>query len=98
MNLDIKGVHMDITDETREFITTKIQKLAFADEKIIDLGFTLTKEKTRSYELEAKIHFRWGENDVIKVTTFDLNEGLDSLIHKLDMKVKKEVAKMKEHQ
>ena len=89
---------MDITDDIREYISTKLQKISFAEDKIIDLGFTLTKEKTKSFELEAKIHFRWGENDVIKVNTFDLNEGLDALIHKLDMKVKKEVDRMKEHQ
>ncbi|MFW6313572.1 MAG: HPF/RaiA family ribosome-associated protein, partial [Spirochaetota bacterium] len=44
MELEIKGVHFDVKDETREFIEAKLEKLEFASEFIVDLAFTLTKE------------------------------------------------------
>lgn len=98
MNFDIQAVHFDLKDETREYLEKKLEKLEFADDMLVELGFILTKEKESHYVTEAKYHFRWGVTDVIKVKSFDLYEGLNKLIDKLDNKVKKEKKKIQQHQ
>ena len=96
MKLDIKGVHLDLKDETKEFIEAKLEKLDFARDYIVDLDFTLTKDNP-DYEIEAKLHLKWGHQSVIKVHSFDLHEGIHTLIDKLDHKVRKERDKITDH-
>ena len=96
MELEIKGVHLDVKDETKEFIEEKLEKLDFAKEYIVDLDFTLTKENPM-YEVEVKLHLKWGHQSVIKVSSFDLHEGINTLIDKLDHKVRKERDKVTDH-
>ncbi len=97
MNITIKSVHFDVDDLTREHLETRLQKIEFAADKIVDMDFTLTREKNHQFELEAKVHFRWGVHAVIKTESFDLNQGIHELVDKLDMKVRKEVEKVQEH-
>ncbi|MFP4114290.1 MAG: ribosome hibernation-promoting factor, HPF/YfiA family [Spirochaetota bacterium] len=96
MELEIKGVHFDVKDETKEFIEEKLAKLDFARDFIVDLDFTLTKENP-DYEVEAKLHLKWGHQSVIKVHSYDLHEGINTLIDKLDHKVRKEREKVTDH-
>lgn len=97
MNMTIKSVHFDADDLTKELIETRLQKIDFAADKIVDLDFTLTKEKGHSFVLEAKVHFRWGPTAVIKNSGYDLHKAINELIDKLDQKVRKEVEKVQEH-
>lgn len=96
MKFDIKGVHYDITDVTRDFITTKLEKLAYAEDHVMDMLFTLTKE-TKDWKAEVKCNFRWGVHAHLEETALNLHEALEKLIDKLDMKVSKEKEKIKEH-
>ena len=96
MDLDIKGVHFDVKEETREFIEVKLEKLEFASDYIVDLDFTLTKENPE-FEVEVKLHLKWGHQSVIKVHGYDLHEALHSLIDKLDHKIRKEHEKITDH-
>ena len=95
MNFELKGVHFDIKDETREFVLKKIERVDYARELIVDLLFTLTKER-RDFKCEVNINFRWGLASHIKVRSYDLHEGLDKLIDKIDLKVKKEKSKIQD--
>ncbi len=95
MDIDVKGVHLDLQDETKEFIEKKLEKLDFARDYIVNLDFTITKEKSE-YEAEAKLRFRWGVSSVLKTNSFDLYEGLERLFDKLDSKVRKEKNKIKD--
>ena len=96
MELEIKGVHFDVKDETREFILEKLSRLEFASDYIVDLDFTLTRDNP-DFEVEAKLHLKWGHSSVIKVRSFDLHEGINTLIDKLDHKVRKERDKITDH-
>lgn len=97
MDMTIKSVHFDADDLTKELIETRAQKLAFAEDKIQDLAFTLTKEKDHSYLLEAKIHFRWGQHDIVKNGDYELDRAINELMEKVDHKVRKEVDKIQDH-
>ena len=96
MEVEIKGVHFAIEDETRELIEAKLEKLEFANEYIVDLHFTLTKENP-DYAAEAKLHLSWGHSSVIKVRAYDLHEAVNALFDKLDHKVRKERDKITDH-
>lgn len=96
MHLEIQAVHFDLRDETRDFIEEKLQKIDFAADMIVDIEFTLVRD-AREFEQEVKVHFRWGKSHVIKLRSFELHEGLEKLMAKLEMKVRKEKEKIKEH-
>ena len=96
MNLQVQAIHFGLEEETREFIDKKLGRLGFAEDLIVDLDFTLKKD-THEYELECLVHFRWGKKHIIKTKSYELHEGIDTLIDKLSLKVKKEKDKIKEH-
>ncbi len=97
MNIDIKSVHFNITDETKEYIEKKIHKIDYAGDLIVDVLFTLTKEKNE-YKIEVNINFRWNYSHHISVSKFDMIEGIDVLMDKIEKKVRREKEKIKEHQ
>ena len=96
MRIEIKGVHMEITEKVREHLDRQLHKIEFAKDMIIDLPFTFTKEKS-NYESEATIHFRWGSSAHISVSSFDIFEGINSMIDKIENKVTREKEKIQEH-
>jgi putative sigma-54 modulation protein len=96
MNIDIKGVHVEITDQMREYIDKKLPRLDFVTEHIIDLLVILSQEGSQNV-LEATINFRWGNSNHIQVKSFDVFEGIDKLFDKIELKVLKEKNKIQDH-
>lgn len=96
MTLNIKGVHYDISDRTREFISDKFGHIDPFKDLIVSADFTITKEKNE-YRVESNVHFRWGVNVHLSETSQELYPGIENLIHKLDSKVSKEKDKIKDH-
>jgi putative sigma-54 modulation protein len=96
MNIDIKAVHFSIGDETKEYIEKKLHRIDFAHGLIVDLFITLTKER-RDFSVEVNIHFKWNISRHIKVRAFDLIEGIDLLMDKVERKVRKEKEKVQDH-
>ena len=96
MNIEIKSVHFSIGDDTKEFIQKKLHRIDFAQDLIVDLLITLTKEK-RDYRLEVNVNFKWNVSSHLKIKAFDLIEGVDILMDKLDRKVRKEKEKVQDH-
>ena len=96
MNLEIKGVHYDIEEETKDYIEKKIHKFDFVADLLMDLSITIKREKKR-FTLESNINFRWGNSSHLRVKSFDIKEGIDTLIDKLDNKIHKEKGKIQEH-
>jgi len=94
MNTEIKAVGFTLSNETREYLEKKITRLRNAENLIIDLLFTLTKEK--SFSAEVKVNFRWGLSIHQKEENFELNPAIDKLIDKLDARIAKEKEKVKE--
>lgn len=97
METTIKSVHFDVDDLSREFLLTRLEKLDFAADKIVALDFTLTREKDHNFDLEAKIHFRWGKSTVVKTGSYELGQGITELTDKVDQKVRKEIEKLQDH-
>ena len=96
MNIDIKGIHLEVTEAIRQYINTKMPRLDFARDLIVDLLLNLTKEKSL-FKIDATINFRWGSSIHMGVESFNLNSGIDDLFDRLEAKVEKEKSKIKEH-
>jgi putative sigma-54 modulation protein len=95
MNTEVKAVHFTLRDDTREYLDKKIARIPNAENMIVDLLFTLTKD-AKDFSAEATVNFRWGVSVHIKEHDFELNPAIDKLIDKLDSKIIKEKEKAKD--
>ena len=96
MNTEIKGVHVEINDKIRDYVSKKMQRLEFAQDYLIDLLFHFSQEKSL-YKLEANINFRWGQSIHVGEEGFDILEGIDKLFDKMELKISKEKQKVMDH-
>jgi len=94
MNTEIKAVHFTLRDETREYLEKKIDRIPNAENMIVDILFTLTKEK--DFSAEVKVNFRWGVTIFLKEHDFELEAAINKLLDKLDARISKEKEKVKE--
>ena len=94
MNTDIKAVHFSLRDETKDYLEKKIARIHNAENMIVDLLFTFTKNK--DFTAETTVNFRWGVSIHLKEHDFELNPAIDKLMDKLDAKIAKEKEKVKE--
>lgn len=88
MNIDVRSVHFDMEAPNREYLDKKLERLDFAKDMIVDLDFAFTKEK--DFLCESTVHFRWGNQAHLAERDFELAAGIDKLIDKMELKVKKE--------
>ena len=94
MNTEIKAVHFSLREDTREYLEKKIARIHNAENMIVDLLFTLTKDK--DFSAEVTVNFRWGVSIHQKEHDFELDPAIDKLMDKLDAKIAKEKEKIKE--
>jgi putative sigma-54 modulation protein len=95
MNIEIKAVHFTLRDDAREYLNKKIDRIHNAENMIIDLIITLTKE-SKDFSAEATVNFRWGFSIHLKENDFELNPAIDKMMDKLETQVTKEKDKVKE--
>ena len=94
MNIEMKAIHFTMKDETREYLEKKIARIHNAENMIVDLIFTLTKEK--EFAAEALVNFRWGVSIHQKEHDFELHPAIDKLMDKLVANISKEKERVKE--
>jgi len=95
MNLNVRGVHYNVSDETREFLDKKLQKLSFAEDYLHDLDLIITREtKGQGYSLTARLHFVWGSVKVVTQDCYELYEGIEFLVDKIESVARKEKGKV----
>ena len=94
MNIDIKAVHFSFNDDVKEYLDKKITRIRNAESMIVDLLITITKSK--DFEAEATVNFRWGVSVHVKENDFELSPAIDKLMDKLEIKITKEKEKVKE--
>jgi putative sigma-54 modulation protein len=94
MNIDVRAVHFTLKEDGREYLDRKIARIHNAENMIIDLIVTITKEK--DFEAEATVNFRWGVSIHVKEHDFELNPAIDKLMDRLEAKITKEKETVKE--
>lgn len=95
MKIDVRSVHFDLSDQSRQYLDTKISRIDYAKDMIVDLLFVFTKDAGQ-FRLEVTANFRWGKQAHIVETSQELISGIDVLIDKLDQKIVKEKEKIQE--
>ena len=96
MNTELKGVHLEISQRTRDYVEKKLPRISFAEDLVTDLLLAFSREKSL-YNLAATVNFRWRSSTHIHVENFKLTEGIDALFDKLEPKIEKEKNKLKDH-
>jgi putative sigma-54 modulation protein len=96
MNFEIRSVHYNLSDRERKLIEKKIHRIDFIKEKIINIVFSIIKEK-KDFKLEVSIYFQWGTSAYLHVRDFNVLEGVDKLFKKMEVKISKEKEKIQEH-
>ena len=95
MNLNIKGVHYNPSDETREFLNKKLQKLSFAEDFLHDLDVSITREtKGQGFSINAILHFVWGNVKIVTQDCYELFEGIELIVDKIESVARKEKGKV----
>mgnify|MGYP000117920253 CR=1 FL=1 len=97
MNLEIRGIHYNVTDTTKEFFDKKLARIDFAKEYIVDLQINVHKEPHQSYKIEGKVHFQWGKMKIVHADGYELYEAIEYFVDKLERIVRKEKEKIKDH-
>ena len=96
MNVEIKGIHLEVTERIRAYIDAKMPRLEFAKDLIVDFLLNLTKEKNL-FKADVTVNFRWGASTHVGVQGFDLNRAIDDLFDRLDSKIEKEKSRIQDH-
>ena len=95
MQLTISGHHVDITDPIREYVTTKLTKLARHHDKITNTHVILTVDKNHQ-KAEATMHVS-GAVLFANCESQDLYAAIDQLSEKLDRQLTKHKEKRRQH-
>ena len=95
MKVELKGVHLELTDELREFVDKKLERIDFAKDLITDLELFFIKEK--DFIAEATFNFKRGVSGHIRVEEFELYKAIEELFDKMDNKIHKEKEKVQHH-
>jgi putative sigma-54 modulation protein len=96
MNVEVKGIHVEVNKRIQDYIDTKMPRLDFGRDLIVDFVLNISREKSL-FKLETTLHFRWGASKHVGVENFDLNKGIDELFDKLEAVIAKEKSRIKEH-
>jgi putative sigma-54 modulation protein len=95
MNIDVRSVHFDLSEASRQYLTTRLERIGYAKDMIVDLLFVFTKD-VKNYKLEVTANLRWGVQFHLMETAPEVNPGIDLLMDKLDQKMTKEKQKVQE--
>ena len=94
MQSAIRGIHFTVQDSHREHIESKLTKIAYAQEHIVDLSISLTRE-ARQFRGDAHLHFRWGSAKHLTASGHDVEVMTDHLLDKVFAAVAKEKERLK---
>lgn len=95
MNLNVRGIHYQPSDETLEFLNKKLQKLDFAEDYLLDLDISIKRETLgQGFHLDAQLHFKWGSVKIVSYDCYELFEGIEMLADKIESVAKKEKSKV----
>ncbi|MEI6874818.1 MAG: ribosome-associated translation inhibitor RaiA [Spirochaetota bacterium] len=94
MNIDVRSVHFDLGEVSREYLDKKLERIGYAKDLIVDLIFIFTKDK--DFKCEVTVNFRWGTQAHIEEREYDIAAGIDKLVDRLEQKITKEKDKVQE--
>ncbi len=98
MNVTVKGIRYTPSDETREFLDKKLEKLSFANDSLKDLEIVMKREKVgQGFHVDAHLTFNWGTRKTIGQDCYELYEGIELIVDKISTAARREKGKVKNH-
>lgn len=95
MQLSLTGHHIDITPPLRSYVAVKMERIQRHFDNVLDAHCVLSVEKLR-HRAEATVNFGGGRVFANSVAD-DMYAAIDSLIDKLDRRLKKYKEKLTDH-
>ena len=94
MTTSVKAVGFTLDQKQQDMIDSKLKRISYADDLIIDLLVKVKHEK--EYDFDATANFRWGTQAHVTGSDFDFGASLNAMMDVLDNKIKKEKDKIQE--
>jgi len=95
MNLNLTGVHLDITPAIRAYVVEKLERVNRHFDQVIDVNVVLSVDKLQQ-KVEANVHLR-GREIRAEAVDADMYAAIDALADKLNRQVQKHKEKNSAH-
>lgn len=94
MTKSVSAVGFELEKKQSEMIDTKLKRISYADDLIVDL--IMRVKRTKEYSFDVNVNFRWGAQAHVTGEDYDFAAALNKVMDILDNKVKKEKDKVQE--
>jgi putative sigma-54 modulation protein len=95
MNLNLTGVHLEITPPIRAYVVKKLDRVNRHFDHVIDVSVVMSVDKLR-HKVEANVHVR-GQEIHAEAIEDDMYAAVDALADKLNRQVLKYKEKISGH-
>ena len=92
MNTSVKAVGFTMDPKQSEMVDSKLKRISYAEDLIIDLMMHIKLDKKFSFD--TTVNFRWGASAHVTGEDYDFGAALNSMMDVLDNKIKKEKDKI----
>lgn len=94
MTPSISAIGFSMNPQQSEMIESKLKRIAYADDLIVDLIIRIKLDK--EFSVEATANFKWGTTAHVTGEDHDFGAAVNKMMDVLDNKVKKEKDKKQE--
>lgn len=92
MKTSITPVGITLKPAQSEMIETKLKRVAYAEDLIVDLLMKIKQDK--EFIIETTVNFKWGTQAHVAGQDYDFGAALNKMMDVLDNKIKKEKDKV----
>ena len=94
MTPSINAVGFTLEQKQSDMIDTKLKRIAYAEDLIVDLNMKIKHDK--EYSFDTTVNFKWGTQAHVSGVDYDFGAALNKMMDVLDNKIKKEKDKVQE--
>ena len=87
MTPSINAVGFTLQSKQSEMIESKLKRISYADDLIVDLLMKIKHDKT--FVFDTTVNFKWGTQAHVSGEDFDFGAALNKMMDVLDNKVKR---------
>ena len=97
MQISISTRHGHLSDESRNKITAKVEKLSRLFERLTAIEITVDLERPESPQVDLRVSAEHKHDFVANDRSSDLMSSIDSAVHKLEQQLRKYKDKIQNH-
>lgn len=92
MTPSITAIGFSLDPKKSELIDTKLKRISYAEDLIVDLLIKIKHDK--DFSVETTVNFKWGTQAHVTGEDFDFAAAFNKMMDVLDNKIKKEKDKV----